>query len=240
MTSTRRNAIAAGVLFVVATSASLTATAVLPALTGTDYLAGVADQSGRTAVAALLYLVAAGCSVGIAVALYPVLKGFSSGLAAGSVVFRTVEAVFYTADVVALLSVLSLGQELARTPGADRTVFRTIADALLATRDHAALVAVFAFCVGAFLYYLVFYRSRLVPRWLSGWGIAGVVLMLAACVLALFTNTLVTGYVYLAAPIGLQEFALAAWLIVKGFSPPVDEPSTPRRAGARQESGGTR
>ena len=48
---------------------------------------------------------------------------------------------------------------------------------------------VFAFSLGALLYYVVFYRSQLIPRWLSGWGIAGVLLMLTACVLALFSST---------------------------------------------------
>jgi Domain of unknown function (DUF4386) len=77
---------------------------------------------------------------------------------------------------------------------------------------------VFAFAIGAFMYYLVFYRARLVPRWLSGWGLAGVLLMLTACLLALFSNSMVTGYVLLAAPIGVQEFVFAFWLLIKGLS----------------------
>jgi hypothetical protein len=76
--SNRKSAIAAALLFIVATPASLTATALTPALTGSGWLAGVADQPHQTATAAFLYLVAAGGSVGIAVALYPVLKQFSS------------------------------------------------------------------------------------------------------------------------------------------------------------------
>ncbi len=222
----RKASLAAGTLFVLATGATLSAAVLLPALTGADYLTRMADHPDRTAGAALLYLVAAAGSVGIAVVLYPVLKGFDATLAAGSVVFRTIEAVFYSAGVVSLLSVLSLAQDLGGVPDADRAAYRTMADSLLAAREHAAVVGVFAFTVGAFMYYVVFYRARLVPRWLSGWGMAGAASMMIAAVLAVYSDTPVTGYVLLAAPIGLQEMALALWLLLKGFRTSHTLPST--------------
>jgi hypothetical protein len=78
------------------------------------------------------------------------------------------------------------------------------------------IVATAASLVAAFSWLL--YRSNLVPRWLSGWGIAGLFLMMAACLLAVFNQRPVTSYVILALPIGLQEMVLALWLIVNGFS----------------------
>ncbi len=74
MDSTRRIAITTGALFILATITAVTAAALLPALSGTDYLTGVANHPTQLAAAALLYLVAAGASVGIAVALYPLLR----------------------------------------------------------------------------------------------------------------------------------------------------------------------
>jgi hypothetical protein len=54
----------------------------------------------------------------------------------------------------------------------------------------------------ALSYYALFYRSRLVPRWLSGWGMAGAVLLLmTACLLALFSDNSVTGYTLVILPI---------------------------------------
>ncbi len=55
-------------------------------------------------------------------------------------------------------------------------------------------------------------------RWLSGWGIAAILLTLAACLLALFGHHPITTYVGLVAPIAVQELVLAAWLIRKGFT----------------------
>ena len=229
MIASRRIAVVAGALFILATASSLAAAALLPALTGADYLTGVADSSDQLAVSALLYLVAAGASVGIAIALYPVLKEIDAALALGSVVFRTIEAVFYTAGVVSLLSIATLGQQLAAAPSADRASMYAMADSLLSVHDHSALVAVFAFSLGASMYYAVMYRSRLVPRWLSGWGLAAAIPMLAACLLALFNDDPVTGYVLLVLPIAVQEMVFAVWLLVKGFNP---SPLTPKASSA--------
>lgn len=225
MHSTRSTAITAGALFLLASVASLAAAALLPALTGTDYLDGVAGHSGQLAASALLYLVAAGASVGIAIALYPVLKQTSAALALGAAVFRTIEAVFYTAGVVSLLTIGTLAQQLTTAPAGDRAATYAMADTLVSVREHSAVAAVFAVSVGAFMYYLVFWRARLVPRWLSGWGLAAVLLMLTASVLALVSDNPVTGYVPLALPLGVQELVLAVWLLVKGFSPLPPTPS---------------
>ena len=91
--------------------------------------------------------------------------------------------------------------------------------------------AVFGYNGGALSNYALFYRSRLVPRWLSGWGMAGVVLLMTACLQALFSDNLVTRYTLLILPIALHEMALAVWLLVKGFGPashPSREESTAR------------
>jgi len=219
VSSTRRTSIATGALFILATIAALAAAALEPSLTGVDSLSAVAEQPNRLAAAALLYLIAAGSSVGVAIALYPLLKQINVALALGSVVFRTIEAVFYTAAVVSLLSILPVGRQLATARADNQAPIQAIADVLLSMREHSTLVAVFAFTLGALMYYTLFYRSRLVPRWLSGWGLAAALVMIAACLLALFSDSPVTGYTLLILPIAVQEMVLAVWLLVKGFSP---------------------
>jgi hypothetical protein len=219
MNAGRTNAVIAGVLFIVATVAALAAAAVEPVLSGTDYLTKIAANASQVSGGALLYLVAAFTSVGVAIALCPVLKSRNPGLAIGSVVFRTVEAVMYVAAVVSLLSLVTLSQHFAHARASDVASFQVIGDSLRSLREHATLAAVFAFSLGAFMYYYVFFQSRLIPRWLSAWGIAATVLMLAACLLALFSDRYVTGYGILILPIAVQEMVLAVWLIVKGFDP---------------------
>ena len=101
------------------------------------------------------------------------------------------------------------------------------ADLVRDLRDSAGTVGVLAFCTGATLYYLIFYRSHLIPRWLAVWGLAGTVLCLTAGLLVLFQSITVLSstQVVLSLPIGVQEMVLAVWLIVKGFTPTAKVPA---------------
>jgi Domain of unknown function (DUF4386) len=226
-----------GVLFIIATVVNLLGAVVRPGLTGTDYLGRLAAEPDRVAASALLLLIAAFACAGIAVALYPVLRRTAAGLALGSVVFRTLEAVMYAVAIVSLLSLSTLGQASVAAGPADRAALGAIGGLLLSLREHASTIGVFAFCLGAFLYYIAFFRSGLIPRWLSGWGVVAIGMLAAAGVLALFAGRPVTDYVPLAASIFLQEMVLAVWLIAKGFSPvrdtaPEAEVGAGRMAGA--------
>ena len=221
MNSTRKIAVITGVIFIIATFAGILATPLTPVLTGTDYLTQFSAHMNQVAGGVLLWIISAFTSVGIAISLYPVLKERNAGLALGSVVFRTIEAAFYMVVIVCLMSLLTLGQQFTTAAAADRTSLQAIGDLLVSIRDHAGLLAVFAFCLGAFMYYYLFFQSRLIPRWLSGFGIVAIILMMAACVLALFSGNRITSYIPLAAPIAVQEMVLAVWLIVKGFNPSV-------------------
>jgi hypothetical protein len=220
MNSTRKIAVITGVIFIIATlTGPILATPLIPVLTGTDYLTRLSSHPNQVAAGVLLSIIAYFACAGIAVVMYPVLKKWNAGLALGSVVFRTIETAFYMVGLVSLLSLLTLGQQFTTAGAADRTSLQAIGNLMVSVRDNAALVAVFAFCLGAFMYYYLFFQSQLIPRWLSGFGIVAIILMMVACVLALFSGNRITSYIPLAAPIAVQEMVLAVWLIVKGFNP---------------------
>jgi hypothetical protein len=92
-------------------------------------------------------------------------------------------------------------------------------DVLWAQRDWVNYAAErFVFALSAVILNYALYRARLVPRWLSVWGLLGGALWLVTSVMVLYgldpSSTTVP-----AAPIGLQEMVLAVWLIVRGFAP---------------------
>jgi hypothetical protein len=174
---------------------------------------------------ALFSFIAAATSASIAISLYPILKRYNESLALGAVGFRIIEGVFYIVGAICLLSLFALGQQFVSAGGQDASYFQTLGDLLLTTRDSAGFVfGVFAFCLGALMYYFVFYRSNLIPRWLSVWGIIAIVLLLSAVLSTVFDGepfSISGNLVLLAAPIAVQEIVLAVWLIIKGFNPSV-------------------
>ncbi len=100
-------------------------------------------------------------------------------------------------------------------------------------RDWAhGFIGLLALGIGAFLYYFVLYTARLIPRWLSGWGLVGAALIVVSTVMAGLAQEFgfTTVNTMLSIPIGLQEMVLAVWLIVKGFnqSPMGAAPSSSR------------
>ena len=166
-------------------------------------------------------LLSAFACASIAIWLYPVLKKHHEALALGSVGFRVVEGMLYIVGVVGLLSLLTLSQEYVKAGASNASLFQISGTLLLAIKKWAGQLGVIAFTMGALMYYYVFYQSKLVPRWLSGWGFLGAALSLAAALLTIF-GLLVpfsTVFILLQLPIGVQEMVLAVWLIVKGFNP---------------------
>jgi Domain of unknown function (DUF4386) len=225
MNTDRKIAIIAGVLFITATAASLSGNGLTGSiLDAPDYLARVSSSGNRVMVGALLSFLAAAGSAGIAIALYPVLKRYDEGLALGAVGFRLIEAVFYIVGALCLLSLLTVSQQFVSAGDQSDSYFQNVAHLLLTTRDSAGFVfAVIAFCLGALMYYAVFYRSKLIPRWLSVWGLIAIVLLLSAVFITLFDGepySISGKLIWLALPIALQEMVLAVWLLVRGFNPP--------------------
>ena len=107
---------------------------------------------------------------------------------------------------------------------------------LLALRSHASMIGIVAFYIGGSLYYIVMARSRVVPRWLSLWGLAGTTLGLIAAVAVFFGAMTLFSPIQIAfnLPIALNEMVLAVWLITRGFatSTPTIQQATPLHTAA--------
>jgi hypothetical protein len=218
----RGNAIAAGVLFIACSAASILSIVPLGAAVGAPVdFAKLAANDNRVVLTALIEFIWAATGMGIAIALYPVLRKFNPALALGSVAGRAVENVFVLVGALSLLGLLTVSQQAAGS--AVPSSFQALGDALVAVRDWVhGFVALIPFGIGVFMYYVVLYRSRLVPRWLSGWGLVAVVLSVVATLYAGFTQEFgfTTVNNVLNIPMGIQEMVLAVWLIVKGFNTP--------------------
>ena len=222
MNTYKKPAIIAGILFIIATAAALLSTPFLAPVNASNYLTAVSAQGNMVTTGALLAFIAAAASAGIAISLYPVLRKYNEGLALGAVGFRLVEAVFYIVGVVGLLLLLSLSREFVQAGAPDAPYYQTLGALVLAGYHWSGNVgSLLAFCLGALMYYYIFYQTRLVPRWLAGWGIIAAAICMVAGLLVMFRviGPMSAPQVVLALPIAAQEMVLAVWLIVKGFNP---------------------
>ena len=77
-------------------------------------------------------------------------------------------------------------------------------------------IAVISLGVGSIFLCSLLFRTRLIPRFLAGWGLIGYAIYLAGAVAEI--SGIHIG-VMLSIPGGLFEVGLALWLIVKGFQP---------------------
>ena len=97
-------------------------------------------------------------------------------------------------------------------------LFAIYTPALLAVRDQIYLVHGYIFAIPALMFYYLLYRSKLIPRWLSVWGIIASIILVVVNLLELLELTPLLEILYL--PIVLNEVILAVWLMVKGFNLP--------------------
>jgi hypothetical protein len=152
----------------------------------------------------------------MSVVLFPILKKYNEILALGSVVFRgALEAIIYIAIVISWLLLLTVGQEYVKAGASDASHFQALGTLLLKASYQIGFMLDIVFSLGALMIYYVFYQSKLIPGWLSVWGLIGAILYLTSGLFDMFDVNLAI----LEVPLGLQEMVLAVWLIVKGFSP---------------------
>jgi hypothetical protein len=220
VTSNRKIALAAGVLFIITFITSIPALYLFePVLRDpAGYIAGSGADNTRILLGASLELLLIVANVASAVVLFPILKRQNEMLALGFVTARIVESSFIAIGLVSVLGVVSLQQ--AGGTGADTG---TIGVTLAAIKDWTFLLGpgfIVGIGNGLLLGYLM-YRSGLVPRRMAIFGLVGGPLICASGILVLVGVFDEGGTVQAIATIPefIWELSLGIWLAVKGFNP---------------------
>ena len=217
MHSDRKTAIIVGLLFIIGDIAGVLSYVVTGGLLdGPDALNKIAASQSQLVLGALLVLVMGFALAMVPVVMYPVFKKYNEVLALGCVVFRgALETVAYMASAGTWLLLVELSREHAAAASAGAPHFQTLSSLLLAAHNStASWFTSIVFCLGSLMFYYLFYQSRLIPRWLSIWGLAGAVLYLATPLLEMFGH----GFGILMLPLAVAEIVLAVWLIAKGLN----------------------
>lgn len=174
-------------------------------------------------VAAILEFLLIVANIGTAVALYPIVKRQSEGLALGYVAARVVESTFILVGLICALSLVSVNDALAGATGAQAAALSAQADTLAATYDWAFLFGpglVVGFGNGLILGYLM-YRSGLVPRRMAMFGLVGgpmLILSFGLILFGVYENGSGPAFL-LALPEIVWEASLGIYAAWKGFRP---------------------
>lgn len=230
--TTRTTARIVGALFIVASATAVAGGSMVQTVEdGTP--AEIADQQGLIVTGFLFEVLLVAAVVGIAVLLYPVLRRRDEGLALAYVGARIIEATLLLIAALGALFVLAVATGSAAAGPIE---------SFITVREWSYLVgSLLALGVGAVILYWLLFASRVVPTWISLWGLAGAVLVIVRAVLELYGVDLGTALQgVLTAPIGLNEMVLAIWLIVRGFDEHRLMPSRTRSEAVLEPSGAAR
>jgi hypothetical protein len=217
MDTTRKLAMAAGVLYLVTFAASIPTLALKAPLV--DHANFILGHGNETSViwGGLLDFVCAIAGIGTAVALYPVVRRYSRTSAIGFVTSRTLEAAILVVGAISLLSVVTLRNDAV---GADPASLMTTSRALIALHDWSFLFGPgFMPAINAVFLATVMYRFRLVPRVIPLMGLIGAPLLFASGLATMFGGHAQDSSTALlfALPIAAWEFSLGVYLTFKGF-----------------------
>jgi len=221
----RKTAIVVGIFFLVGYVILLPGGLLFidPIIDAQDYLIDVSVNKSQVIIGMFLEFINAAAVVGIAVLMFPLLKKQNEALALGYAGSRIVESAILVVGHIFLLLLIILSQEYMKAANPDASYFQTLGTLFIAERGLTFRMVMIVVSLGALMFYYLLYQSKLIPRFISVWGLIGAPLSLAGGLIAIFGHragaSMPTSTMILGLPIMLNELFIGVWLIVKGFNP---------------------
>ena len=235
MNTYRNNARLAGILYILGTVAGVIAAGLLQSIIGEPTnLQAMADHTQNILFGELATLTMAVALAAMATVVYPVLRQYNPVVALGYFGARLIEGALYIVEVIGGLTLITLSQHYVEAGAPADSFHATLSTLIFAVREWSGpvILGTVIFPLGALLFYTLLFRTRLVPRWLTVWGLGGIILWVLGGLMVMFDLTPVYSSLHVASniPLAIQEMVLAIWLIVKGFnvSAPAVEPMRTR------------
>ncbi|WP_409290408.1 DUF4386 domain-containing protein [Peribacillus sp. SCS-37] len=212
----------AGIFFILATVTAVIGLRLYdPILNGPDYLAAGSAHANQVITGALMELILVVSIIGTAAAMFPLLRRYNETIALLHICFRFLEGVIITVGIISVLSLLTLSRKFAGMSAADFSSLQASGILLIAVHDWTFMLGpLFMLGLNTMMYSYIFFKTRLVPRFISILGITGAASVFICALLVMFgvIEQISAAGVILALPVAANEMILAVWLIVKGFN----------------------
>jgi hypothetical protein len=180
------------------------------------YLSAVTANSLKVAIGATLWLLAVAGDAAHGILMFPILKQHSERIAVGYLATRIIDAVFIAIMVLFILLQIPLGSEYVKAVTTEAQHLQALSAVLVRGSQYAYSIAMSTLGIAGSILCYSFYRTKLVPRWIAIWGLAGYAIIFCGMVSDIMGSGL--GLVS-SIPGGLWEVFVGVWLIAKGFNP---------------------
>ena len=175
-----------------------------------DFLSTIAAHQTTLIVGAFLMLLNTVVDVGKGVLFFPILESHGRRTAFAYLSALVVQVVLLDIGVLCLLMIVPLGQYSGQGWAEGLASLLTQSNAMAYQIGQATLA------VGGIFMTSLLFRTRLIPRFLAGWGVIGYVIHVAGAIAEIFG---IHVSLFLLIPGMIFELALPIWLIIKGFQP---------------------
>jgi len=216
MNTYRTTAIVVGVVYLAGFVVGLMGNGLIQSILGApDHLSTVSANSMMLAIGAILWLMAVAGDAAHGVLMFPVLKQHSERIAFGYLASRIVDAVFIAVSVLFILLQIPLGSEYLKAVAPNTFYLQALSTLSIQANLYAYEIGMIALGLAGLMLNYMFYRAKLVPRWIAVWGLVGYAIIFCGMVSEVMGSGL--GLVS-SIPGGLWEVFIGVWLIAKGFN----------------------
>jgi hypothetical protein len=181
-----------------------------------DFLSTISAHQTTLVLGAFLMLLNSLVVVGMAVLFFPILENHGKRTALAYLASRIVEAVLLAVGVLCLLMILPLAQHAVDAGEASAAWAKALGSLAIQSNTMAYQIAEMSLGLGGVFLCSLLFRTRLIPRFLAGWGVIGYALLLAGAIAEILGIHI---GLMLSIPGGLFEMVFAFWLLLKGLQP---------------------
>ncbi|MEM9363722.1 MAG: DUF4386 domain-containing protein [Bacteroidota bacterium] len=151
----------------------------------------------------------------IAIFLFPIISGFKKGLAYWFFGIWILHFAVILVSNSAELSLLSMAEAFVNRTDLDENTLAALATVELEGYFWYHYFAIMLFSLAMGVLYYIFFKTRLIPRLLSLWGIIAMILVFSACLLTMFNQTVSFAFF---GQNGVHLLIMIGWLLLKGFN----------------------
>jgi hypothetical protein len=180
------------------------------------FLSTISAHRTTLVLGAFLMLSNSVVDVGKGVLFFPIVESQGKRTALAYLAAMIVEVILLAVGVLSLLLIVPLG------PYAGADWARAAGLLLIQSNTMAYQLAMMSLAVGNVFLWSLATRIRLIPRWLSLWGVVGYGVFLVGAVAEIFGVHI--GLMCTIAG-GVFEVVLGFWLLIKGFEPEAYDPN---------------